>query len=164
MNYLLEVCLVAVTLAGITPSAPAQSPAEVPMQRGISVDLPVTNNAVAVPDADKEDALVVTLTHGGGVYLGVNPIGMDALADNVRKALSNRTEKTLYIKADARVPYASFVRVLDAVHTAGVEGLTVLTDQRDSADRRTLVPPKGLEMQVVQPHSVARSSSATEAK
>ena len=153
MKYLLEVCLVALILEGIAPFAAAQSAAEVPVQRGISVNLPITNNAVAVPNADKEDALVVTVTHDSGVYFGVNPITTAALPEKVRNVLSQHREKTLYIKADARVPYASLIKVLDSVRTAGVEGLTLLTSQRDSEESGALVSPKGFEMEVVQPHA-----------
>jgi biopolymer transport protein ExbD len=151
MKHLLEVCLVALTLAGSTPSVAAQSAAEVPKQRGITVDLPPTSNAVAVPDADKEDALVVTVTHDGSVYLGVNLTSNATLAEKVRNVLSDRSQKTLYIKADARTPYVSLVRILDSVRTAGVQGVTLLTAQRNSENPGTLVPPKGLEMFIVTP-------------
>jgi len=125
--------------------------AEVPKQKGISVDLPPTINAVAVPDADKEDALVVTVTRDGSVYLGVNLTSTATLAEEVRNILSNRSQKTLYIKADARIRYASLVRILDSVRTAGVQGGTLLTAQRDSENHGTLVPPKGLEILIVTP-------------
>jgi biopolymer transport protein ExbD len=75
---------------------------------------------------------------------------MPALVERVRNVLSTRKEKTLYIKADARVPYARLIEVIDAVQKSGVEGLTLLTAQEDASDRRDrLVPPKGLEMRVV---------------
>jgi len=149
MKNWVEVCLVAVVLAVVAPLSLAQSAAEVPMQRGISVDLPVSSNAVAVPAADKADALVVTVTQDGSVYLGVNRIGVAALADSVRSTLAERKEKTLYIKADAHVPYTNVVRVLDAVRATGVENITLLTAQRDSKTQAFPVAPKGLEMQVV---------------
>lgn len=149
MKRLLEVCLVALTLAGSTPSIAAQSAAGVPKQKGITVDLPPTSNAVAVPDADREDAVVVTVTRDGSVYLGVNLTSTATLAEEVRNVLSNRSQRTLYIKADARIPYASFVRILDSVRTAGVQGVTLLTTQRDSENSGTVVPPKGLEMLIV---------------
>src|ERR1700756_196069 len=154
MNYLLEVCLVALTLpTGITPSVAAQSQAHTAqaMQMGISVELPVTSNAVPMPDADQEDALIVSVTDDGSVYVGVNPISSAALAEKVRGDLSNRTEKKLYIKAGARTPYANVVNVLDAVRTAGVEAPNLLTVQRDSSEPGTLVPPKGLEVLVGPP-------------
>jgi len=151
MKHSLEVCLVVLTFTGSALLVAAQS-AELPKQRGISVELPVTNNAVAVPDADKEDALVVTITRDGEVYLGLHRTDITALREKVRNTLSNRSEKTLYVKADARAPYAILVRILDSVRTADVQRLTLLTAQRDSENPGTLVPPKGLEMVIVSPH------------
>src|ERR1700680_3120914 len=150
MNYQLEVCLVALTLiTGVTPSVAAQS--QQAMRKGISVEMPVTSNAVPMPDADQEDSLIVSVTDDGSVYFGVNPISPAALAENVKRGLSNRTEERLYIKADARTPYANVVKVLDALRTAGVEAPNLLTAQRDSSEPGTLVPPKGLEVLVGPP-------------
>ena len=42
------------------------------LQAGISVNLPIVSNAAPVPDADKEDALIVTVTENGDTYLGVD--------------------------------------------------------------------------------------------
>jgi biopolymer transport protein TolR len=172
MNHLLEVCLVALTLAtGITPSVAAHSPVTPPensfartwegyeatpataqaMRKGISVELPVTSNAAPMPDADQEDALIVSVTEDGTVYFGVEQIIPAGLAEKVTGGLSNRTEKKLYIKADARTPYANVVKVLDAVRTAGVEAPNLLTARRDSSKPGTLVPPKGLEVLVGPP-------------
>lgn len=67
------------------------------------------------------------------------------------KGLSGQTEKKLYIKADARTPYANVVNVLDAMRTAGVEAPNLLTAQQDSSEPGTLVPPKGLEVLVGPP-------------
>jgi biopolymer transport protein TolR len=150
MNRILETYLVALTMATIPGAVLAQS--GVPLQRGVSVQQPVTSNAVAVPNADKQDALVVALTADGSVYLGGNRLSAPALADRLRSTLSTRNEKTLYIKADARVPYARLVEVIDAVWKSGIEGLTLLTAQPDASDQGSRpVPPKGLEMRVVQP-------------
>jgi biopolymer transport protein ExbD/biopolymer transport protein TolR len=110
----------------------------------------ITSNAVAVPNADTQDALVVALTADGTPYLGGDRLATSALADRVRSVLSTRNDKTLYIKADARVPYARVVEVIDAVQNTGVVGLTLLTAQQDPADLgQRLVSPKGLEMRVV---------------
>ena len=150
MNRGLRASLVVVMSAVLSGVVFAQS--GVPLQRGVSVQLAVTSNAVAVPNADNQDALVVALTADGTTYLGVNPLSTSALADSVRNILATRNEKALYIKADARVPYARLVAVIDAVRNAGVVGLTLLTAQQDSADQgRRLAAPKGLEMRVVTP-------------
>ena len=152
MNRRLQASLVSLMMIGaISGAVFAQSGVNVPLQRGVSVQLAVTSNAVAVPNADKQDALVVALTADGSVYLGGDRLPTPALAERVRSILSTRNEKTLYVKADARTPYGSVIEVIDAVRKSGVEGFTFLTAQRDAADQRTLVPPKGLEMRVVQP-------------
>jgi biopolymer transport protein ExbD len=163
MNYLLEVCLVALTLTTNAASAvvaQSEAHAHLPLQKGISVELPVTSNAVPVPDADREDASIVTVTDTGSVYLGIGPTTTAALAEKVRGGLSNRPEKNLYIKADARTPYASLVKVLDAVRMAGVETLKLLTAQTDSSEPGALVSPKGLEV-LVGPRLASSSSSQT---
>jgi biopolymer transport protein ExbD len=119
-----------------------------PLQRGVRVQQPVTTNAVAVPNADQPDGLVVALAADGTAYVGGDPISVPALADRVRTVLSSRSDKTLYIKADARVPYAHLVELMDAVWKSGVEGLTLLTEQKDASDGR-IPAPKGLKMRVV---------------
>jgi len=150
MNRPLDVCFVSLMMVAISGAASAQQPGgSLPLQRGVSVQMPVTRNAVAVPSADGQDALVVALTVDGTAYLRGDRLAMPALADRVRSILSTRNEKTLYIKADARVPYARLIEVIDAVQKSGVEGLTLLTAQQDAADQpNRLVPPKGLEMRV----------------
>jgi biopolymer transport protein ExbD len=151
MNHRLEACLVSLITAAIPAAVFAQqSGGIVPLQRGVSVQMPVTSNAVVVPNADTQDALVVALTADGTAYLRGDRLPTSALAARVSSMLSTRNEKTLYIKADARVPYARVVEVIDAVQKSGVEGLTLLTAQQDTPDQgKRLVAPKGLEMRVV---------------
>src|SRR5262245_34047901 len=108
MNRRLEACFVSLTMVAISGAVVAQ-------RRGVSVQMVVTSNAVAVPNADEPDALVAALTADGTPYLGGDRLSIPALAERVRSILSTRTEKVLYIKADARVPYARVVEVIDAV-------------------------------------------------
>lgn len=144
---------VSLTLVAVAGVVGAQQPGgNAPLQRGVSVQMIVTRNAVAVPRADTQDALVVALTADGTAYLRATRLQAPELADTVRKAVAGRTDKTLYIKADARVPSARLIEVIDAVQRSGVEGVTLLTAQQDATDRdQKQVPPKGLEMRVVSP-------------
>ena len=150
MSHRWEASLVSLMMAAIPGAVCAQQAGEIPLQRGVSVQMAVTHNAVAVPNADTQDAVVVALTADGTAYLGAVRLPAPALADRVRAILSTRTEKTLYIKADARVPYARLIEVIDAIQRSGVEGVTLLTAQQDAADQaKRFVPPKGLAMRVV---------------
>lgn len=157
MNRLLEVCLVALTImTGITPSVAAHSP---PLQKGVSVQMPVTRDAVSWPDADKTDALVVAVTEDGRVYLGIAPVTPSALAERLKAGLSHKPEKNLYVKADARTPYANVARVLDALRKAGVESFVLLTSQRGATKPGTRVLPQGLEILLAPPtHDVSNAA------
>jgi biopolymer transport protein ExbD len=115
------------------------------MQKGIHVELALTSSGVAVPGAGNPDALLVTVTDQGELYFGVDPVTPDALAEKLKARPSHHTQ-TLYIKADARAPYASVVKVLDAAHSAGFVGVTLLTTQPKTTQAGTLVSPEGIEM------------------
>jgi biopolymer transport protein ExbD len=116
-----------------------------PMQAGISVEMPVTESATPMPEADQEDALIVTLTVKGRVYVGISPIELDGLSATLQEALSSgKPRKTLYIKADGRAPYATVMKIVDAAIVAGVEKTVLLTSQPDSPQPGTVSPPKGV--------------------
>ncbi len=104
------------------------------LQKGTSVDLAQVDNPVKMPDADKEDAVLVAITHNGKVFLGSDTIAPDQLTDKVKDRLSAKTgEKRVYIKADARTRYGDVVSVVDNVRSAGVDQLGLLTEQRKTA-------------------------------
>jgi biopolymer transport protein ExbD len=86
--------------------------------------------------------------------LGIDPIAPDSLAEKF-KALPARTQN-LYLKADARAPYASVVRVLDAAHAANIANITLLTSQPKTAQGEAVVLPEGIEIELAR-----RSPAAT---
>jgi biopolymer transport protein ExbD len=149
MKRLIEACLVVVTLASLASLAVAQAAADVPMQKGVAVDLPVTRSAVAIPEADKEDAFVVAVTRNGDVFLGADQTSVAVMPAKIKSAVSNRSAKVIYIKADARAPYSTVVSILDSLDAVGLRKFVLLTAQGGSEKAGTLVPPKGLEMQIM---------------
>jgi biopolymer transport protein TolR len=106
------------------------------LQKGVSVDMAQVNNPEQMPDADKEDALLVSVTRDGMVYFGSDQISIDALTTKVKDRLANKPDKRVYVKADMRARYGGVVQVVDAVRAAGVDDLGLLTDQR-----KTTTPP-----------------------
>jgi len=95
----------------------------------------------------------VTITSKSELYFGTSPIPASDLPAKVKEAWNGRAEKVVYIKADARAPYASVVEVLDALRNADVEGITLLTAQDAPQEPTVPVPPKGLEMLMVGPQN-----------
>ena len=100
------------------------------LQHGQSVDLVKVNNPTPMPDADKEDALLVAIMRDGTVYFGNDKLPVDQLTGKVKDRIANKTEKIVYVKADARAKFGSVVAVVDNVRAAGVDQLGLLTEQR----------------------------------
>lgn len=100
------------------------------LQKGQSVDLAKTNNPIQMPDADKEDALIVAVMRDGRVFFDTQQVGPEELTNKVKERVQNRVNKTVYVKADARAKYKSVVDVVDDVRSAGVDELGLLTEQR----------------------------------
>jgi biopolymer transport protein TolR len=100
------------------------------LQKGVSVDMAKTNNPREMQDADKEDAVVVGVTRDSKVYLGSDQVNPADLGPKVRDKIEKRTDKTVYIKADARAKYGVIVDAVDNIRTAGVDQLGLLTEQR----------------------------------
>jgi biopolymer transport protein TolR len=100
------------------------------LQKGVSVDLAKVNNPEPMADADKEDALIVAVMRDGKVFFGNDQIAVDQLTQKVKDRLANRTDKRVYVRADARAKFGSVVGVVDNVRSAGVDDLGLLTDQK----------------------------------
>ena len=115
------------------------------LQNKVSIDLATVENPTAMPDADKEDAIVVAVTRDGAVYLGQNKVDPSQLGSLVRDKLEDKTDKTIYVRADARAQYKAVEDAIDDVRTAGVEEVGLLTQKKGrQSDRRRVTPPARL--------------------
>jgi biopolymer transport protein TolR len=94
------------------------------MYRGIDVDLPKTSTK---PTA-VEERMVLTLTKDRVIYLNDKPVPLAALDGKLRGIFKDRTEKTLYLKADRSLSYGFVVETMDRVRRAGVEKLGMVTE------------------------------------
>ena len=110
------------------------------LQKGVSVDMAKTNNPVQMPDAEKEDALLVAITRDGKVFFGSDQTTPDQLTNKVKDKVANRTDKTVYVRADARAKFSVVADVVDNVRAAGVDSLGLLTEQRKQGAAATPPP------------------------
>ena len=110
------------------------------LQHGVPVDMAKVNNPIDMHDADKEDALLVAITRDDKVFFGPDKIEVNELTDKIKDKLANRTDKTVFLKADQRAHFGWVVEVVDNVRAAGVDQLGLLTDQKKSG---ALAPPTG---------------------
>jgi len=96
----------------------------------VNVDLARVNAPEDMPDANKEDSVVIAITRDGQVFLGANQISVTDLGPKVADLLANKTSKMVYVRADARARYGTIEDVVDNVRTAGVDQLGLLADRR----------------------------------
>jgi biopolymer transport protein TolR len=94
------------------------------MYRGIDVNLP---RAATKPTA-VEERMVLTVTRDQKIYLNDRPVALAALDGTLRDAFRTRTDKTLYLKADAALQYGAVVETMDRVRRAGIEKLGMVTE------------------------------------
>jgi biopolymer transport protein TolR len=97
---------------------------------GQNVQLARTDHPLLMPDADKDDALLVAINREGQVFFGTEKIGASDLALRIRDRIAGHNDKPVFVKADARCRYGTVVEVVDNVRAAGVSELGLLTEQR----------------------------------
>ena len=103
------------------------------LQNKVAIDMAKVDNPVAMPDADKEDAVVIAVTRDGAVFLGQNKIDPAQLGSLVRDKLADKTDKTIFVRADARAQYRTVEDAIDDVRTAGVEEIGLLTQKKEAS-------------------------------
>lgn len=142
--------LTVLTILLALPQSGAQA-----MQKGVSVELAPTSSAVPVPDADNQDAVIITVTDTGKIYFGVDLLATKSLGE----MLKNRVppERNVYLKVDARAPYANVVRILDVAHASGLTNIALLTTQGKTSQPGKLAVPEGIELTLAR-----RTTAATE--
>ncbi len=101
------------------------------LTKGVAVEKVKTRNPIAMKDADKEDAILISVTRNGELFLspGNKRINVDELSGKVRDLQTIKLDKTVYISADMRAKYERVTDVVDNLRAAGVDTLGLLTEQ-----------------------------------
>ena len=98
----------------------------------VDIDMVKAQNSVPMPDANKDDAIVVAITRDGGIFLGQDKTTLAELGSKVSDRLASTPGKTIYVRADSRAQYRAVEDAIDAVRTAGVDEIGMLTQRKDS--------------------------------
>lgn len=100
----------------------------------VNVDLPVVSAATIMDNANKEDAITVAVTRDGKVFLGGDEVSLSDLGTKVADLEAKKTDpaadKSVYMRADERANYGKVMDTIDALRTAGVSQVNLLTDNQ----------------------------------
>jgi len=114
------------------------------LSKGISVDMAKAKNPSPMQDADKEDAVLVAIARDGKTYLGTEQMVPDSLPAKVKDLLTNKLNKTVYVRADARARYERVVDVVDNLRAAGVDQIGLLTEELQEKEKKPTGPAAGM--------------------
>jgi biopolymer transport protein TolR len=102
------------------------------LQSGITVAVPHTRSVAQLT----EQRTVVTIDRNQNVFLqegsrnsgNDTPINLEDLTSALRTGTrSNAANRTIYVRADERVPFGAFASVMDAVKRAGITNISIVT-------------------------------------
>ncbi len=119
---LVDVCLVLLIIfMVVTPM----------LQKGVPVNLPVTNQPEKTPDTEKQ--LQISVKADGTVYVGPNVVRKD----EVQRAMEDVHEKTpdreIAVKGDRLVKYGDVLDVLKACREVGFNDVGLVTQPKKGA-------------------------------
>ena len=109
------------------------------LSKGQTVNMVKTHNPIKMQEADKEDAVLIAITRDGKVYLspGNTLVQPGELPSKVKDLQQARSDKTVYLKADARARFSSVTEVIDNLRSVQVDQLGLLTEEIKEGKKNT---------------------------
>src|ERR1700733_16198906 len=99
------------------------------LQKGMTVEMAKVSHPIDMPNADRDDAIIVGISRSGDIFLGNQKTSLDQVTSLVRDRIQDRVDKTVFIKSDGRAKYGDVVKVVDEVRSAGVDNVGLITDK-----------------------------------
>jgi len=95
------------------------------VQKGVDVKLPDTSTESSGRVAG---VIVMTLHNNMKVDINQRYMEYDLVQNELRSIYAPRQDKTIFIRADARVPYSRVIELIDIARGAGVEVLGIIPE------------------------------------
>ncbi len=95
------------------------------VQKGIDVKLPETS---AESGATPAGVVVMTLHKDLKVDINQNYYDLNQVSDELRRIYSARQDKTIFVRAEAKLPYSRVIELIDIAKGAGIEVLGIIPE------------------------------------
>jgi biopolymer transport protein TolR len=96
------------------------------VQKGIDIKLPETSTDTS--GGMPTGLIVLTVKKDTTVLINQEQIELRNLQDRLRTIYSARQDKTIFIRADAKIPYSRVIEVIDMAKGAGVDVLGIIPE------------------------------------
>jgi biopolymer transport protein ExbD/biopolymer transport protein TolR len=93
------------------------------LQSGIEVAIPKTRSVSTLT----EERMVVTIDKAQNVFLQDKQVNIADLGTLLATTSKDPAKKTVYVRADERVPFGAFATVMEAVKSAGITNISIVT-------------------------------------
>ena len=97
------------------------------VQKGIDVKLPETSDSTT-SGGQPTGLIVLTLKTADIVDINGTPTELRSLLEELRRVYSTRQDKTIFIRALAKLPFAKVMEVIDIARGAGIETLALIPE------------------------------------
>jgi biopolymer transport protein ExbD len=92
--------------------------------RGIPLALPPAATGAPQP---REDAIAISITAAGEVFVDREPVDPDQLTEALQRARTANPAVHVFVRGDVGAQFGKAIEVLDAVRSAGIENVAIET-------------------------------------
>jgi biopolymer transport protein ExbD/biopolymer transport protein TolR len=94
------------------------------LQSGIEVAVPKTKTVNEITD----ERIVISIDKSQRVFLGNEPVNINEIGAKLRAKVRDPEHQSIYLRADENVPFGAFATVMDAVKSAGITNVSIVTE------------------------------------
>ena len=98
------------------------------LQKGVPVNLPVTDDPEKTPDTEKQ--LLISVKADGTVYLGSNIVRKDQVEQSLEEIHQRTPDREVAVKGDRLVKYGDVLDVLKACREVGFNDVGLIAQPR----------------------------------
>jgi TolR protein len=121
---LVDVCLVLLIIfMVVTPM----------LQKGVPVNLPVTDDPEKTPDTEKQ--LQISVKTDGSVYLGSTVVRKEQVQSELEQIHQRTPDREIAVKGDRTVKYGSVIEVLKACREVGFNNVGLIAQPKKSPNQ-----------------------------
>jgi len=95
------------------------------LQEGMSVNVPEVKTAPL--EQHEQEPVILVIDEKGGMKIKRTEVTLEQLAAELQTIFAERSEKTLYLRADQNVSYGQVVKAMAIAKQAGAEKLSMVT-------------------------------------